>query len=94
MAKTKEELNALKEEAETLSSKLTELTDEELEGVNGGTLGTLMFRPGRDGFNKNNLVFNPKKNRGFLGDLIVKGGNIDDLQKLKSENSGEEKILI
>ena len=35
--KTKEELNALKEEVETLSAKLHELTDEELEQVAGGT---------------------------------------------------------
>ena len=36
MAKTKEELNALKAEVETLNSKLRELTDEELEQVAGG----------------------------------------------------------
>ena len=34
--KTKEELNALKEEVETLNKKLAELTDEELTQVNGG----------------------------------------------------------
>ena len=34
--KTKEELNALKEEVETVSKKLHELTDEELEQVSGG----------------------------------------------------------
>ena len=34
--KTKEELNALKEEVETLNRKLHELTEEELEQVNGG----------------------------------------------------------
>ena len=34
--KTKEELNALKEEAETVNKKLHELTDEELEQVSGG----------------------------------------------------------
>ena len=34
--KTKEELNALKEEVETVSRKLHELTPEELEKVNGG----------------------------------------------------------
>ena len=37
MSKTKDELNALKEEAETLNRKLHELTDEELEQVSGGT---------------------------------------------------------
>ena len=34
--KTKEELNALKEEVETLNKKLAELTDEELEQISGG----------------------------------------------------------
>ena len=34
--KTKEELNALKEEVETLNQKLAELTDEELAIVTGG----------------------------------------------------------
>ena len=36
MAKTKEELNELKEEVETLNKKLAALTDEELEQVSGG----------------------------------------------------------
>ena len=36
MAKTKEELNALKEEVETVSRKLHELTEEELAQVSGG----------------------------------------------------------
>ena len=36
MAKTQEELNALKEEVETLSKKLHELTEEELVQVIGG----------------------------------------------------------
>ena len=34
--KSKEELNALKEEVETVSKKLHELTEEELEQVSGG----------------------------------------------------------
>ena len=34
--KTKEELNELKEEVETLSKKLHELTEEELAQVSGG----------------------------------------------------------
>ena len=34
--KTKEELNDLKEEVETLNQKLAELTDEELVQVSGG----------------------------------------------------------
>ena len=36
MAKTQEELKALKEEYEALSNKLKELTDEELNEVTGG----------------------------------------------------------
>ena len=36
--KTKEELNALKEEVETVSKKLRELTDEELAHVTGGAM--------------------------------------------------------
>ena len=35
MSKTKEELNALKEEVETVNKKLAELTDEELAQVSG-----------------------------------------------------------
>ena len=40
--KTKEELNALKAEVETLNKKLAELTDEELKQVAGGDY----FAPG------------------------------------------------
>ena len=36
--KTVEELNALKEEVETVSRKLAELTEEELAQVSGGVL--------------------------------------------------------
>ncbi len=36
--KTQEELNALKEEVETLKKKLAELNEEELEQVAGGYL--------------------------------------------------------
>ena len=38
--KTKEELNALKEEVETVSKKLHELTEEELAQVSGGGMCT------------------------------------------------------
>ena len=34
--KTKEELNAIKEEVETLNKKLAELSEDELEQVTGG----------------------------------------------------------
>ena len=42
--KTKEELNALKEEVETLNKKLAELTEEELAQVSGGW--DIHFGPG------------------------------------------------
>ena len=40
--KTKEELNALKEEVETVSKKLHELTEEELAQVTGGIAPPVM----------------------------------------------------
>ena len=36
MSKTKEELNALKEEVEAVNEKLAELTEEEITQVSGG----------------------------------------------------------
>ena len=45
--KTKEELNALKEEVETLNQKLAELTDEELAQVTGGD-DSVLEPPGHD----------------------------------------------
>ena len=39
MSKTKEELDALKEEVNNVNEKLQELTPEELEQVNGGAKG-------------------------------------------------------
>ena len=44
--KTKEELNALKEEVETLNKKLHELTEEELAQVFGGLVPDLTFQHG------------------------------------------------
>ena len=44
--KTKEELNALKEEVETVSKKLHELTEEELAQVSGGLFPVLAPRRG------------------------------------------------
>ena len=46
--KTKEELNALKEEVETLNKKLAELNEEELEQVSGGLAPVLTREPGRE----------------------------------------------
>ena len=41
MSKSKEELNKLKEEVDAVNEKLQELTEEELEQVNGGAKGAL-----------------------------------------------------
>ena len=46
--KTKEELNALKEEVETLNQKLAELTDEELAQVAGGSVDDVFQRYNED----------------------------------------------
>ena len=40
--KTKEELNALKNEVEALNKKLAELTEEDLKKVNGGSTGGII----------------------------------------------------
>ena len=44
--KTQEELNALKEEVETLNEKLHELTEDELEQVAGGQRIPVFLFPG------------------------------------------------
>ena len=46
--KTKEELNALKEEVETLNKKLHELTEEELAQISGGVTYEGGFNEGLD----------------------------------------------
>ena len=43
MAKTKEELNALKKEVEAVNEELQELTPEELEQISGGTLNSRIY---------------------------------------------------
>ncbi len=53
MSKTKEELNALKEEVETVSKKLQELTPEEIAQVNGGGIPSVELPgPGYGGYLK------------------------------------------
>ena len=48
MSKSKEELDALKEEVEAVNEKLAELTDEEIAQVSGGLARSneLVFAPG------------------------------------------------
>ena len=41
MSKSKEELNAIKEDVETVNKKLRELTSEELEQVTGGWIAAI-----------------------------------------------------
>ena len=48
--KTKEGLDALKEEVESVNEKLQELTEEELEQVTGGATGSLKQFSGEKGF--------------------------------------------
>ena len=48
--KAPEELNALKEEVETLNKKLAELTEEELAQVSGGAAGSVQFLNSDKGF--------------------------------------------
>ena len=43
--KTKEELNALKNEVEALNKKLAELTEDELKQVIGGSSGGNIWEP-------------------------------------------------
>ena len=62
--KSKEELNALKEEVETLNKKLAELTNEELEQVTGGWVYrdieiSLESENGEEGKKGNNVAFFP-----------------------------------
>ena len=46
MAKTKEELDALKEEVEAVNEKLSELTPEEIAQVSGGLVPVFTGKPG------------------------------------------------
>ena len=48
--KTKEELNALKKEVESVTRKIRELTEEELEQVTGGATGGVEPFSGEKGF--------------------------------------------
>ena len=61
MAKTKEELDALKEEVNKVNEKICELTPEELEQVTGGIKleiksGGILGIVGRSGTGKSTLI--------------------------------------
>ena len=49
MSKSKEELNKLKEDVEAVNEKLSELTEEELEKVNGGVREIVHVQGGQCG---------------------------------------------
>ena len=68
--KTKEELNALKEEVETLNKKLADLTDEELAQVSGG-----IDLPDRSGGRAPDII---RQYNGVVSDGVVSGGVIDN----------------
>ncbi|MDO4809807.1 MAG: hypothetical protein Q4A04_07575 [Eubacteriales bacterium] len=51
MSKSKEELNAIKEEVEAVNEKLAELTEEEIAQVNGGVTHSI-----RAGFANNHVA--------------------------------------
>ena len=63
--KTKEELNALKEEVETLKKKLAELSDEELRQVSGGIVSG--FRGNQEPDQVSDVT--------FFGQFIIKPKN-------------------
>ena len=58
--KTKEELNALKEEVETLNKKLAELSEEELAQVAGGSVDDVYQRYNEDILNYMRGLLNPE----------------------------------
>ena len=59
MSKTKEELNALKEEVEAVNEKLQELTEEEIAQVTGGAVPPGLHRHQRV---VDPVVLDPKSN--------------------------------
>ena len=60
--KTKEELNAIKEEVKALNVKLAELTDEELAQVFGGAT---IFTPEKDKSQKEFNIYNIDERKEF-----------------------------
>ena len=58
--KTKEELNELKEEVETLNKKLAELNEEELAQVAGGSVDDVYQRYNEDILNYMRGLLNPE----------------------------------
>ena len=58
--KTKEELNALKEEVEAVNEKLAELTPEEIAQVSGGLVAPRRGKPGLEpGVDETDAILKP-----------------------------------
>ena len=72
--KTKEELNALKEEVETLSKKLAELNEDELKEVTGG------FVEADNPFSQGDDLFSPDLGKSEDKPLII--DSVNDLEIL------------
>ena len=81
--KTKEELNALKEEVETLNKKLAELTVEELAEVAGGAQSnpcTIRIQ-----WEKACLVLNPKAKLNWIKAMI---NHCDEYKRMGADCAG------
>ena len=80
MVKTKEELDALKEEVESVTRKIRELTDEELAQVTGGGQGCQEF-DSRDSLE--GLTYNDIGN-----DIIINGVHFTNSGRVKCDSEG------
>ena len=84
--KTKEKLNALKEEVETMDIKLSELSEEDLSQVSGGVLTP----EAEDWINRNYDAIvdrTPASMKGLVGSVmnyVTTTGQIFDISTLKS----------
>lgn len=92
MAKTKEELDELKSELETINKKISELNEEELENIAGGMIS---FEPLYELLHKINITKNQLlKNKNLVPnhtiDIICKHFNIDREELLEYLNNNKE----
>ena len=77
--KTKEELNAIKNEVEAVGRKLAELTEDELQQIAGGTV-TLQNMPPKQGNEKYVMSFTPSTNDTIFNFHIYTGSVTDDFE--------------
>lgn len=76
MAKTKEELDLLKKEYETLNNKLVELTDDELQEIAGGDFTSFKEWLEKIGKNVKDITKPILKNAGTVSPEEKLGGKI------------------